>query len=135
MEGIHFKVSAKHFEFKHFQIIFNMQHHLKVHFLPQAQLYNSKIMVPLYFSKKILRKRHFVSRLINTKLSFNSKTLYLSLLYSLARVNETIKTLNKFYNNKISALTSRDAEFVIYLHTCYSDTRCHSKQVPTALLL
>lgn len=75
VEGIHFNISAKYFEFKHLQIIFNMQHHLKVHFIPQAQFYNSKIMVPLYFSKKILRKRHFVSRLINTKLSFTSKML------------------------------------------------------------
>lgn len=67
VEGIHINISAKHIEFKHFQTIFNMQHHLKFYFLPQAQFNNSKIMVPLYFSKKILRKRHFVSRLIKNK--------------------------------------------------------------------
>lgn len=89
-----------------------MQHHLKVHFLPQAQFYNSKIMVPLYFSKKILRKRHFVSRLINTKLS-----CYLSLLCYLDHVYSTIKTLNKFYNNKISALTTKQGCWVCNLST------------------
>lgn len=106
VERIHFNLSAKQFEFKHFQIIFNMQHHLRVHFLSQAQFYDSKIMVPLYFSKTTLRKRHFVSRLINRKLSFNSNAGSMTFVFS-CPYKLTIKTLNKFYNNKISALTTK----------------------------
>lgn len=55
-----------------------MQHHLKVHFLPQAQFHNSKIMVPLHSSSNNLKEKTlcFKATKQTRKLRFKSK-LYL----------------------------------------------------------